>query len=287
MTNPIGLNLHARRLDGSLTVLDEDLTTVVRGGGDLAEVAVNGLDVIVHGKLFRQRLNVVKRTLKGYPLQYTVHAPNCLNLQDIRRASLQWELFMACLEFSAEIRATHFVYHEGAVATSEYPAQAAQEYEIKALQRLGKVAEVEGITICVENNRTDVRRVTSLVATVACRGVGVCCDIGHLFLTVQGRTAELLEAIAESAPYICHVHVHDNFGLGEVATIEPYVEGLPLGEGDLHLPLGWGCIPYRDVFATMKRWYRGAYVLELKPRFFEVRLASTALQDLRNLVQGA
>ena len=59
-----------------------------------------------------------------------------------------------------------------------------------------------------------------------------------------------------------------------------------MGIGDLHLPIGWGNIPYEDVFRIMAG-YDGIYILELQERFFEngYSMLGEALQDLRNMLE--
>jgi len=59
-----------------------------------------------------------------------------------------------------------------------------------------------------------------------------------------------------------------------------------MGIGDLHLPIGWGNIPYEDVFRIMAG-YDGIYILELQERFFEngYSMLNEALQDLRDMLE--
>jgi sugar phosphate isomerase/epimerase len=77
-----------------------------------------------------------------------------------------------------------------------------------------------------------------------------------------------------------HIHVNDNFGLlgdafDELADRNPY------GEGDLHLPPGWGRIPLVDALAQLGD-YQGALVLELRPRY-RAHFAE-ALATMRTLI---
>ncbi len=46
------------------------------------------------------------------------------------------------------------------------------------------------------------------------------------------------------APFAKHLHVHDSFG--RPADIQTYsrAERLAYGIGDLHMPVGWGSIPW-------------------------------------------
>jgi len=59
-----------------------------------------------------------------------------------------------------------------------------------------------------------------------------------------------------------------------------------MGIGDLHLPIGWGNIPYEDVFRAMVG-YDGIYILELQERFFEngYSMLKGVLQDLRDMLE--
>ena len=63
---------------------------------------------------------------------------------------------------------------------------------------------------------------------------------------------------------------------------------MPLGIGDLHLPVGWGEIPYEDVFGTLVA-YDGIYILELQERFFEngYSMLKDALGGLRDTLERA
>lgn len=48
------------------------------------------------------------------------------------------------------------------------------------------------------------------------------------------------------------------------------------------MPIGWGEIPYREVFSRL-RGYEGVLMLELKPRYSPYY--AEALQDLRRLAE--
>jgi sugar phosphate isomerase/epimerase len=52
-------------------------------------------------------------------------------------------------------------------------------------------------------------------------------------------------------------------------------------EGDIHMPPGWGSVPYLDVFV---RWpeYEGDLIVEIKPGFIDC--AAQGLHTLRRLL---
>ena len=71
--------------------------------------------------------------------------------------------------------------------------------------------------------------------------LGLTLDLGHLYLAARYCDFDFLEALREAAPHIRHLHVSDNFGrLGGVFDSMPV--RIPYGEGDLHLPPGWGAV---------------------------------------------
>lgn len=74
--------------------------------------------------------------------------------------------------------------------------------------------------------------------------LGFCLDVGHWFSFGKGKEKEnLSQWLQNLAPYLRHLHLHDNDGLE-----------------DKHLGLGEGEIPFSELFA-------GLELLELKPSF--------------------
>ena len=45
-----------------------------------------------------------------------------------------------------------------------------------------------------------------------------------------------------------HIHMHDSFGIIERIWTYIEAENTSYGQGDLHLPLGWGDIPFDKIF---------------------------------------
>jgi sugar phosphate isomerase/epimerase len=70
-----------------------------------------------------------------------------------------------------------------------------------------------------------------------------------------------------AAPWVKHLHVSDNFGrLDRGFDAEP--ERWAFGEADIHMPPGWGRVPYGELLARLPR-YEGDMILEIKPGFIE------------------
>jgi sugar phosphate isomerase/epimerase len=87
----------------------------------------------------------------------------------------------------------------------------------------------------------------------------------------------------QAAPWVKHLHTNDNVGrLGQGFDAES--DRWAYSEADIHLPPGWGSIPYADVFARLPD-YRGALILEIKAGFAD--FLGESLQTMKALVSSA
>lgn len=288
MLNKIGLNIHSERINGDLELLKRDLGAIARAGFDIAEIPVHGVDAVVNGNLRAKRTKQVKDILEESGLEYTVHAPDRLNLRDFQYPKVQRKVFAACIEFTAEIGAKRFIYHQGRLRNNKenLSAEEAREMEVDELVDLGRLAATAGVMICVENVHSSLIHLTRLIESVGEDNVRICCDFAHSYINANALGYDFLRSIKLAKSHIRHAHVNDNFGRGKPESAPPYIEAMPMGIGDLHLPVGWGTIPYEDVFTVMAG-YDGAYVLELQERFFEngYQMLGDALKDLTELLQ--
>ncbi len=290
MKNKIGLNIHSGRIDGDLKLLKRDLETIQEAGADVAEIPVHGVDAIVNGHLRKSRTQKVRNILRNFELEYTVHAPDRLNLVDFEYPEIQRKVFAASIRFAAEIGAKILVYHQGRLKTNGQGVteDEAREIEIDELTDLGHLAEQEGVTICVENIHSGLVHLVKMIKAVGEDSVKICSDFAHSYINACTLGYDFLRPIQMAKPFIRHVHVNDNFGKGKPESAPPYIEAMPMGIGDLHLPVGWGTIPYKEVFKAMTG-YSGIYILELQERFVEDGpvMLKEALEDLRELISQA
>lgn len=288
MRNKIGLNIHSGRINGDLELLKRDIRAIAQVGFDAAEIPVHGVDAVVNGHLRVGRAKQVKEILDGFDLRYTVHAPDRLNLRDFQYPDVQRKVFAASIQFTAAIGAKTLVYHQGKLKSngSDVTEEEAREIEIDELTDLGKLAESEGVTVCVENIHSSITHLIKLLESVEEESIRLCYDFAHSYINSKKLGYDFLRSIQVAKPYIRHAHVNDNFGKGKPESAPPYIEAMPMGIGDLHLPIGWGNIPYEDVFRIMAG-YDGIYILELQERFFEngYSMLGEALQDLRDMLE--
>jgi sugar phosphate isomerase/epimerase len=137
-------------------------------------------------------------------------------------------------------------------------------WELAALRRHGKSAE--DLLTYHAGMRLDV--LVEQVQAVSSPSVGICLDVGHAFLAAPyWRDVDYLGALRQAAPWIRHVHIHDNFGRIDERA-QSIAERAVFGEADSHMPPGWGDIPLAEVLAILAQVdYSGWLICELRPRY--------------------
>jgi sugar phosphate isomerase/epimerase len=230
--------------------------------------------------------------------------------------SLEVDVFSACLEVCGALGAKVMVYHSGLIALHEVYAglqplpgdealAAAREQEVSTLRELMEVAEAHDVTVAMENRDPHPWEMAALararvshealpkyhagmsvpvlveqVRSVGHPRLGLTLDLGHLYLAASYCGFDYLEAIRLAAPHVRHLHGSDNCGrlggvFGDLNMRVPY------GDGDVHMPHGWGNLPHADALRQLPD-YRGLYVMEIRPRFRDH--FSQALDTLRQII---
>jgi len=314
----ISINGDGGRLSGSVATLAEDLAYFQQCGYPAVELSSTGLDVILNGRIFQPQLDRVRAVSERFPLTYTLHPPNRLNLAFGSDLALDKANFAANLHVCAALGAKVMVYHSGLIAlerprmglvdlpTPDELAQAAAQ-EVAALKELMPLAAELGVTVAMENRDPHswevgllrwlgrapselatfhggmlVPRIVEQVEAVNHPNLGICLDLAHLFLATNQLGIDYLQAVRQAAPHLRHIHANDNFGRLDDAY-DDLGQRNPYGEGDLHLPPGWGAIPLADAMRQLPD-YTGILVLELRPRYRD-RLIE-ALATMRSIVES-
>ncbi|HAP32005.1 MAG TPA: hypothetical protein DCQ14_02985 [Firmicutes bacterium] len=285
-----GINADATWLENNLDSLEQALGSFAVQGFEYAEVSVHGLGAMAGGKLIRERVREIRQILRRFPLGCTVHGPNPLNLMDLENLGWQKQALRESLVFAAAIDSEILVYHSGRYIPEEafhLPggkielSYAEREYllmvEREALLELAEDAQRLGVTIGLENARPyldgspycyaeQLSLLVQQVAAINHAQVGITLDVGHAYLASRFYRFDFLNAVAEAAPYVCHLHLHDNFGRASASLENKQAELMAAGRGDLHLPIGLGEIPAADVFERLNG-YSGVVLHEIRPRY--------------------
>lgn len=286
----IGSKIDEVRIDGSLKKLVTDLSYYKEIGLQAVEIPVHGLDAIKYGRLDTKQVNRIKRILKDFDFQYSVHCPNPLNLMDKENHQLHISVFKATLEFSSEINSKIVVYHpgryvpeeafsiNGRVNISENEKRRLLDFEAAAIQNIS--SEFPGITICMENARPYLfhspycyaERIDLLkeqVLRINRDNVRINLDFGHLYMASKFYGFDPVTTVSEIKDLIAHTHIHDNFGNAVYYHEKQQTHQIPFGRGDSHMPVGWGEIPLKEILSTFVASYLGMFMMELRSRYFE------------------
>ncbi|MCW4029999.1 MAG: sugar phosphate isomerase/epimerase [Candidatus Bathyarchaeota archaeon] len=155
---------------------------------------------------------------------------------------------------------------------------------IANLKQLAKMAADHSLTLLLENLHKEKRgdrigvlphEILQVLETVDEENLKFCFDVGHGNLSANQYRFELTDFVVKLAPYLSHMHIHDNMGIPEVVD-ERF--------GDQHLPVGMGKIDYNKIFSAIQGLNVKNLVLELRPQNDkEAVLKSIALlNDARN-----
>ncbi len=267
----IGIDAHSPRINGDIELLERDLANFEKIGFDYVEIPIDGVDGVINGEINLGNVKKVKGALRKYNLKAAAHSPNTLNLRK-DNFDLQKEVFQSSIEFASELEAKVLVYHGGNFERRKQEGELqniASEREVRALKTLSEFADKRGVQICLENGALSIKELVMVVKKINRANVGLTYDFGHAFLyySYYGGEKEFLRSIKEALPYLKHIHIHDNFGRTNITSQDtPYINRLPFGEGDLHMPPGMGRIPYEKIFPLIRE-YRGIAIAEIDPRY--------------------
>jgi sugar phosphate isomerase/epimerase len=316
--NAIGLAVGVPAGRGRMQRLEETLAYVQDVGYRLVELSISSLGIIFDGQVRLAPLADLAAVTRNFALHYTVHGLNRLNLAYDSRHDLCRRIMAAQLEVAHAIGAGVLVYHSGlqaldAVHTglrrtllSDAELAEGRQREVTALRELGEIAADSGVLIGMENGdshlwehnliaqfglpretlsahhaRLHIPPIVRQLEAIDHPAVGMTLDIAHLHIAAYDMGFDYLNAVTEAAPWVRHLHANDNFGrLDTGFDSEP--DRWPYGEADLHLPPGWGTIPYAQVFARLDG-YVGDLILEIKGGFADY--LGESLATMRALVE--
>ena len=272
-----GVGISVRADDPELRDLPGNLDWAERLGVDSVELPTLAMDLIAGVRIMRERVRRLKSTIEGRPFRYTVHGPIGINLMDRAwRRPLHEEVLAASIEIAAELGADHYVVHSGLMGVVPGPViEDAYLHQREALHRAGDLAAKLGVIVCVENIFSpDIKDHTALpsrlareITAIGHPSVKACLDFSHGFIWSTRHSVDYLSEAAALAPFAKHLHVHDSFGRPEEIQTFSRAEKLAFGQGDLHLPVGWGAIPWDRLIETLQFHPGVVFNIELDQRY--------------------
>jgi sugar phosphate isomerase/epimerase len=263
--------------DGSVSSLEQTLAGIVELGADAAEITISGMDVVSGGRILADRAADLVRATRGFPLRYTVHGLVVSDFMDGAHRPLQKKVALAYLELCERIGAGIMVHHSGAVLSADPKVIAdAEARERDALAELAVAAGRHGVRIALENifstkpgeHRRTPSRVAELVREIGHPNLLALIDFSHAYIECTRLGLDFRQELRAMAPVAGHLHMHDSFGLPPTMTqFYEASEPMALGIGDLHLPLGWGDIPFAEIFSELEFLPDTVMILELPQRY--------------------
>ena len=238
-----------------LSGLDAALGRIEDTGATHAELALFAADLIAGGRVLaapRRRLEAICARRR---LRYTAHGILAVNFMDEANLALHKAVCRASLELAAGVGATVLVHHPG--RTQAGPAQRIERLhalEREVLREMGEAAAGLGVRLAVETlfvesdaeYTADPARLAQEIRAVDHPHVVGTLDVSHSYLMAGFHGTDPKAAVAAFAPVTGHFHLHDSFGRPPGSHTGFYTdqERAAFGVGDLHLPFGWGDIPF-------------------------------------------
>lgn len=250
-------------------------------GVDSIELPIYDLDLVVGGRIRKEQVAALKQICAGRGLVYTVHGPLAINFLDDRfRLPRHFEVLRASVEVAAEIGAIHYVVHSGLMPVCQRDEiDDAYERQREWLQRAGDVAAAHNLSICVENlfggyegkvHAATPARLAAELDLIDHSHVAATLDFSHGHLNLGFSGGDLVVEAALLARHAKHLHIHDSFGRQDDIWMYTDSERIAYGHGDLHLPVGWGDIPWDKILESCVFPEGVVFNIELNPRFLHV-----------------
>lgn len=273
--SPVGITAEVSRTD--LSDYGQVLDAIEALGVDSIELPIGDMDIILGGHIRAPHLSALQRATAGRKVAYSVHGPLAINFfHPPFRLARHLDVLEASLDITAAVGATTYVLHTGLIDTLQQDGiEAAYAQQREMLTRAGDLARARGIVVCVENlfggyrgavYTASASRLAREIATVAHSNVAATLDFGHAYLREGFGGGDFLAEVQALAPFARHLHIHDNFGRqDDIWTYTPG-ERIAYGHGDLHLPVGWGSLPWTEVMQRCRFPAGAVFNIELQQR---------------------
>ncbi|GGE23260.1 hypothetical protein GCM10011390_48340 [Aureimonas endophytica] len=273
----VAVGFNAASADGEFASLEARLRQIAEIGADVAEIAVSSLDIVAGGRIIPERAARLEQLTRSLPLRYTVHGLVASNFMDRETVDRQLAAAKALVEICDRIGSGILVQHSGAIRADQGAERAAAgRLEDETVHALAEFARPYGVRIALENIFTTEpgqwRRSPSELAG-AIKAIGhpnlvALIDFSHAYIESTYRGLDFRAELRAMAEVAGHLHVHDSFGQPQGRT--PFYfpqEATALGLGDLHMPLGWGDIPFAEIFAELSPLPGTVLMMEINHRY--------------------
>ncbi len=277
--------------DANFDRLRLDLDEAVKLGIEFVELPIFAMDLIAGGRVLQGQLRRLKDAIAGRGLGFTAHGPIAINfMNEPGNVPRHLAVAKATIEVAAEIGAVHVILHTGHMPGHDEAAiETAYEVQRNALSTLGEIAAAHALILAVENifvheaaSHTALpSRLAREIEAIGHPNVRACLDFSHGAITCKARGADFMEEAKALARVAKHLHLHDSFGDPHQLRTSLRSERLAYGLGDLHLPIGWGNLPWQEMMAEFTFEPDVIFNLELPiPYWFALSDNVQAMQEM-------
>jgi sugar phosphate isomerase/epimerase len=296
MTTVIGSGLSAHKRANDLSDFGAELDMIEALGVQTIELPTYDMDIVVGAKIRRPQLDMLKAATAGRDVVFTVHGPLAINFMDESyRLQRHFDVLQASLEVAAEVGAENYVMHSGLMPVTQADGiDAAYLHQREWLSKAGDVARQHNIWLCVENlfggyegkvHAATPARLARELDAISHSHVKATLDFSHAYLNLSFHGGNFLDEIALLAPHAKHLHIHDSFGRQDDIWMFTVGERLAYGHGDLHLPVGWGDIPWEEAMRVCSFPDGVVFNIELQKRYWY--MAQETLDATKRLAEMA
>lgn len=277
--------------------LRENLDQAEELGVDFVELPLFAMDIVAGGRVLPGQMRSLHDALKARNLGYTLHGPIALNfMQSPDHQARHLSVAKAAIEVAADIGAVHLVFHTGRISTeSQHEIEEAYARQREAFATLGEIAARGSLVLAVENifamkageHTALPSRLAREIEAIGHPNVRACLDFSHAAITSAAAGADFLAEAKALARVARHLHIHDSFG--DPTPFETFTrsERLAYGLGDLHLPIGWGTIPWPVIMQDFTFQPDAIFNLELPPQYwFALEDSVRAVRDMAKAYAG-
>jgi sugar phosphate isomerase/epimerase len=245
------------------------------------EIPAYAYDLVLAGKLMGSRIAEFEQSCRDRPFGFTVHGPLAINFMGPPAHLPRFlDTTKAFVEICARIGAPHLVIHAGMMQPNErHEAENAIARQRDYLRRAGDFAAEHKVILCVENlfdfgpyaATPTIAHLAEELALINHRHVRATFDFSHGLIHATQYGYDFLQEAKALAPFAEHLHLHDSFGEPDLPWVYASAEANAFGFGDLHLPQGWGSVPW-DAIAAQCEFPKDVIAIhELNKRFWRDR----------------
>lgn len=243
------------------------------------ELPIFDFDIVAGGRILSGQLARAKSVCAGRDIAYSAHGPLGINFTDESwRLPKHFDVLRSSLDVAAELNAHHYVMHAGIMPAGQSAAvEDAYARQRPFLHRAAEAAGERGLVICVETLFAGYEgraltatpsRLARELAAIDHSALRATLDISHAYINLGYHGGDLIAECAALAPFSNHLHIHDSFGLQDDIWMYTAGERLAFGHGDLHLPVGWGNIPWKSLMEACSFPINAVFNIELEPRYW-------------------